>query len=193
MRVRHSDVPARLRNPNSMIQKYRSSLLVTLLCGLSAVSLHAQGPGGGPPRDGGRGEHHGPPPNLLFEALDTNHDGVISAKEMTNASTSLKALLKNGATELKREDLRPPRPAPSTDGAPKDKEHGPRTGGENRPHHGPPPTPLFDALDANHDGTISAAEMDNAPAAIKSLLKNGATELKREDIRPPRPPQDQQG
>ena len=186
-------------------RSFRSSLLAALLCGVSATSLLAQGPDGPPP--GGGGHHHGPPPNVLFDALDTNHDGVLSSDEIANAAASIKALLKNGATELKREDLRPPRPASTQNGdqaaaagadkpAPAmegtDAKPGPQFGGEGRPHHGPPPSPLFDAIDTNHDNVISAAEMDNAAAAIKSLLKNGATQLKREDLRPPRPPQPQE-
>lgn len=206
----HHDVLAnQKKKPKYMIQKtrlFRSSVLAVLFGVASAASLLAQGPGGPPPGAGGHGPHHGPPPNVLFDALDTNHDGVISADEMTNASASLKALLKNGATELRHEDLRPPRPAPPQDGGeaagPDSDHHRPKppegrldeqnAGREGRPHHGPPPNPLFDALDANHDGTISASEIDNAPAALKALLKNGATQLKREDLRPPRPPQDQE-
>ncbi len=49
--------------------------------------------------------------------------------------------------------------------------------------------PLFDAIDTNHDGAISVDEMNNAPTAVKTLLKNGATQLTREDLRSPRPPQ----
>ena len=198
-----------------MIQKtclFRSSLLAALWCGLSAASLLAQGPGGPPPG----GHRHGPPPNALFDALDTNHDGVISADEMSNAPTSLKAMLKNGATEIRREDLRPAHPgggpaadpqsqtearearsAPSattadqmTDSA-NPRADAPSGGPGRGSHHGPPPNALFDALDTNRDGVISADEMNNAPASLKTLMKNGAAGIKREDLRPPRPPQPQ--
>ena len=192
-----------------MIQKIRpfhASLLAALWCGASAASLLAQGPGGPPP--GGPGQHHGPPPNALFDALDTNHDGVISADEINNAATSLKSLLKNGSTEIKRADLRPARPAPPQGGGTtadnarpqvrtQDQTAGgtgtatdaPAGGPGGHPHHGPPPSPLFDALDTNHDGVISADEMSDAPASLKSMLKNGSTAIKREDLRPPHPPQ----
>ncbi len=210
-----------------MIQKnrpFRSTLLAALLCGTATVSLLAQGPGGPPPGGGGPGGpggHHGPPPSPLFDALDTNHDGVISADEITNASTSLKSLLKNGATQLRQEDLRPTRPGhegPDDQAAPNaERQHphpkgvrphgpppaddqaatdGPKPGpeadeapGEHPRHHGPPPSPLFDALDANHDGVISSDEMEKASASLKALLKDGATQLRREDLRPARPPQ----
>ena len=188
---------------------FRTFLLAALLCGTSAAALLAQGPEGGPPPGGEHGQHHRPPPSPLFDALDTNHDGVISAEEMNNATTSLKTLLKNGAAELRREDQRPPRPAPApatsqpsaspaTAGTPTAPTANPGTttgapvgGAEGHPHHGPPPSPLFDALDTNHDGVISSAEMDSAPASLKTLLKNGATELRREDLRPAHPPQGQ--
>ena len=96
-----------------MIKKthpFRTVLFATLMCGVSTTALFAQGPGGGPPPGGGPGQHHGPPPSPLFDALDTNHDGVISADEMTSAPASLKAMLKTGETALTREDVRPAHP-----------------------------------------------------------------------------------
>ena len=235
------------------IRPLRATLLAALLCGVSSVSLFAQGPGGGPEHP----HHHGPPPSPLFDALDTNHDGVLSAEEIANASASLKALLKDGATELKREDLRPtpPHPDPAADPAASDRDqprpkvpmirpHGPppqsdearndapdqatpptppqpdeaapgpqydpsehhhhpapddamesdpRGHGPEHPHHGPPPSPIFDALDTNHDGVISAEEMDHATGALKELLKPGTTELRREDLRPMPPHHPEEG
>lgn len=94
-----------------MIQKtrwFRSSVFAALFGVVSTAALLARGSGGPSPGGGGHGPHHAPPPDVLFAALDTNHDGVISASEMDNAAASLKSLLKNGATQLKREDLRPP-------------------------------------------------------------------------------------
>ena len=49
------------------------------------------------------------------------------------------------------------------------------------------PPPLFAALDANHDGVIDAAEIANAPAALRTLDKNGDGKLTMDEIRPPRP------
>ena len=51
----------------------------------------------------------------------------------------------------------------------------------------PPTPPLFAALDANHDGVIDAAEIANAPAALRTLDKNGDGKLTMDEIRPPRP------
>ncbi len=285
----------------------RPALFAALLCGVSAVSALAQDPAApnpgnpvplttppasvppiAPPRSPG-----GPSrPNLLFDALDTNHDGVISAEEIANASASLKTLLKNGSDHLTRDDLRPSGPPPHGASAnpamtgadqpgPKIgaiRPHGPppqpeentaaeperprmhrpsapdgdlarenfdrperrheegfqrwqfarreademdearpyprhermsqhrqtpwterederddvrpphpepmRDDRESHSHHGPPPMPLFDALDTNHDGTISAEEIANASVALKGLLKNGSDHLTRDDLRP---------
>jgi len=53
--------------------------------------------------------------------------------------------------------------------------------------HRPPPSPLFEALDANHDGIIDANEIANAPAALKKLDKNGDGKLTPDELRPQRP------
>jgi len=45
----------------------------------------------------------------------------------------------------------------------------------------------MEALDANHDGVIDAAEIANASAALKSLDKNGDGKLTQDELRPPRP------
>ncbi len=355
MKARHQT-----KKVKTMIQKIyplRPSLLAALLCGAAAMSASAQAPGApgplttpppllplsSPPPPPPQMHHMSARPNPLFDALDTNHDGIISAEEIANASVSLKALLKNGSDHLTREDLRPSGPPPGMEapghptadeaGQPRPKipairPHGPPVredeesteGPETRPmhppkpgddradedsarpyghheamqefrrhfhgdeeamdddvrpqhqhermsrrehlprpendemdgppprhpeamreerdarphhpeamredeetrphhpprpenagesgdapprahgpmheeagpreaHHGPPPMPLFDALDANHDGTISAEEIANAPALLKGLLKNGSDHLTREDLRPAAPPQ----
>lgn len=233
-----------------MIHKKHSfypTLLAALWCVSPVVGLHAQD-GGGQPRP-----PHGPPPSPLFDALDTNHDGVIDATEIANASTALKALLKNGATQITREDVRPPHPprddqshphppfdhqdirphnppstgdpsadtsptaSPAADATQADHPHhrppasedqatrphpaGPDSADSARPHpdmadqmdrppHHPhsPPSPLFDALDTNHDGVISAEEMANAAESLKKLERNGSNQIKREDLKPSPPP-----
>ncbi|HTI73112.1 MAG TPA: phospholipid-binding protein, partial [Candidatus Limnocylindria bacterium] len=70
-------------------------------------------------------------------ALDLNHDGVIDADEIAQASASLKKLDKNGDGKLTPDELRPPRPAgPGGPGGP---------GGQGRPEgpegEGRPPRP----------------------------------------------------
>ena len=45
-------------------------------------------------------------------------------------------------------------------------------------------SPAFLALDADHDGAISAAEIANAAAALKLLDKNGDGKLTEDEVRP---------
>lgn len=54
----------------------------------------------------------------------------------------------------------------------------------------PPKPPLETALDADDDGEISAGEIDNAPAVLKKLDKDGDGKLTPEEYRPPHPPRD---
>lgn len=44
--------------------------------------------------------------------------------------------------------------------------------------------PLINALDADGDGVISAAEIENAPTALKALDRNKDGKLTRDEIRP---------
>jgi Ca2+-binding EF-hand superfamily protein len=44
--------------------------------------------------------------------------------------------------------------------------------------------PLFAALDTNGDGVIDATEINNAPAALRKLDKNGDGKITREEVRP---------
>ena len=60
--------------------------------------------------------------------------------------------------------------------------------GPPRMGHRPPPCPVVEALDANHDGVIDADEIANAPAALKALDKNGDGKLTQDELRPQRPP-----
>ena len=126
--------------------------LAVLTLGASAFVASAQDnnpppPGGGPDGQGGPGGPGGPggmmgrrpPPNLLIEVLDANHDGIIDADEIANASAALRTLDKNGDGKLTQEELRPPRPM---NGGPNGRPPGPPPGGPqgNGPGpNGPPP------------------------------------------------------
>jgi len=146
-----------------------------LAFGTTALLVSAQDnndgpPGGGQGGPGGLGGRHRPPPLPIVMALDANHDGVIDADEIANASAALKSLDKNGDGQLTPDEYLPPLPP----NAPKD---APR-----------PPLPLIiTALDANGDGVIDATEIANAPAALKSLDKNGDGKLAPDEFMGPRP------
>jgi len=99
------------------------TMLALIALSASALIVNAQDAGGTPPqggerpyRQGGPGGPGGPggrrmmPPSPLMEALDANHDGVIDANEIANASAALKTLDKNGDGKLTQDELRPPRP-----------------------------------------------------------------------------------
>ena len=45
-------------------------------------------------------------------------------------------------------------------------------------------SPAFQALDADRDGVVSAAELADAPAALKALDKNGDGKLTEDEVRP---------
>ncbi|MEZ5402964.1 MAG: hypothetical protein R2729_25020 [Bryobacteraceae bacterium] len=61
-----------------------------------------------------------------------------------------------------------------------------RRGGPGGPGEGRPPmmSPGVQALDADRDGTISAAEMKNASSALRSLDKNRDGSLTEDEVRP---------
>ena len=87
-------------------------------------------------------------------------------------------------------DLAAAEPPDPNDGQPRDRQGGP--GGPRRGHPGDrgpghpfgPPPPLVIALDADKDGVISAKEIENAAAALKTLDKNNDGKLTREELRP---------
>lgn len=59
--------------------------------------------------------------------------------------------------------------------------------GKPEGHRPPPVPPLIAVLDADHDGTISAEEIQTAPAALAKLDTNSDGEITRDELRPPRP------
>ena len=146
--------------------------LVLLNMALSAGLLVATAQAQPEPPDAPRG--HWPPPPPLLVALDTNHDGVIDAGEIANASAALKSLDKNGDGQLTPDELRPPPPS-----------------GTNQPPLPPPPagrkhpvSPIMAALDTNGDGILEADEIANASASLLKLDKNGDGQLTRDELRP---------
>ena len=66
----------------------------------------------------------------------------------------------------------------------------PPTGDE--PEDRPPPPPIIEVLDTNHDGELSAAEIAAAPTTLLALDRNGDGILTRDELCPP-PPEDDSG
>ena len=75
-------------------------------------------------------------------------------------------------------------PPPQGSGQAQEQGEGPGPGGR---HHRPPPLPIVEALDANHDGIIESNEIVNASVALKTLDKNGDGQLTKDEYLPPRP------
>jgi hypothetical protein len=158
--------------------------LAVLALGASAFVARAQEdtnavPGGPPP-----GRHgHRPPPDALLKALDKNGDGKLTRDELRPARPP-----QDGGADAGYDH--PPGPPPGDLQDSSNTNSMPGGAGANRHGHHPPPSPLFQALDTNHDGVIDADEIANAPAALKALDKNGDGKLTRDELRPARPPQD---
>src|SRR3954447_11152729 len=74
-------------------------------------------PEGGPGGPGGPGGGNRPVPPLIA-ALDANHDGVIDASEIANASKALLTLDKNGDGKLTADEIHPHPPGGPDGGKP---------------------------------------------------------------------------
>jgi hypothetical protein len=100
---------------------------------------------------------------LVLGALDTDRDNVISAAEIAHAPAALRKLDKNHDGKLSAEEC----------------------GAGNRAHlefmriH-----PALAVLDADHDGEISGSEIRGAPAALRTLDRNGDGELTEDELLP---------
>ncbi len=85
------------------------ALLALGVSRLHAQPADAEGDHQGPPPAHAKGQRR-PPPSPVMMALDANHDGVLSATEIANATKALLTLDKNGDGQLDRDELRPARP-----------------------------------------------------------------------------------
>ena len=140
----------------------------------TSVTASAQRP---PPQ----GDRRPPPVPPLIAVFDTNHDRELSADEIQAAAKVLGKFDRNRDGKITPEELRMP-PPPDGKREPKDPPPGK-----------PPVPPIIAALDVDHDGTISAAELADSPESLKTLDKNGDGELSPEELRPHGPPPRPQG
>ncbi|MCX6608815.1 MAG: EF-hand domain-containing protein [Acidobacteria bacterium] len=112
-------------------------------------------------------------------AFDKNGDGKLSKAELPERMQGMLARGdKDGDGFLTTAELQAMAPPRQQEG----EDHGPRGG---RPGGGMMRMdPVLAAIDADHDGTISAAELKNAVAALKPLDKDNDGQLSGEEIRP---------
>ncbi|MEO7100921.1 MAG: EF-hand domain-containing protein [Luteolibacter sp.] len=150
------------------MKTYRIQWILALIASTSAF---AQKPGN-------RGNRRPPPVPPLFAVLDADHDGILSEAEIKAASEDLAKLDRNGDGQITAEELRMPPPPPKDGDVQKD----PPPGGKR------PVPPVIAVLDADHDGTVSAKEMEGAPESLKELDKDGDGELSPEELHPHGPP-----
>lgn len=192
----------------------KTKLALTLLTlATSLTAQEPQRPTQGRPGDIGQGGQKGPPPSRegggfggqggegfrppmhpLQQALDTNGDGVIDAKELTNAPAALKKLDKNGDGRLTDDEYRPARPQGGGQGGQGGKGGAPGSkggapggkggeGGEPRRPEGQPgagPSPLEKAgadgdfvtrlfqNDKNKDGKLTKDEL---PEQVQRIVE----------------------
>jgi hypothetical protein len=113
---RHKDSHRKIEREHKMKTNMKT-LLTALALGATAFCVNAQDKNDGPPPGGGPGAPGGqgmrgqrPPAPAIVAALDANHDGVIDAQEIANASAALKSLDRNGDGKLTPDEFMGPRP-----------------------------------------------------------------------------------
>ena len=82
--------------------------LIALTAGLSVLQAQSAPVSGSPKAATQRAKAQ---PPLVVATLDANHDGIIDAAEINNASAALKSLDKSADGKLTAGELRRPRPA----------------------------------------------------------------------------------
>lgn len=173
-----------------------------------------------------------PPPRLVLQALDTDHDGQLSAAEIEAATTSLLKLDRNHDGQITPEEYSPKledktatndlltrlmamdrngdgvltkdevpermvamfdRGDTNHDGKLTADEIKAMSAAQTDPQGRPigkgnaggnlRMDPVMDALDVDHDGILSAAEIASAPGALKTLDKDADGILSKDELR----------
>lgn len=106
-------------------------------------------------------------------------ESINNMKLQIKVLVAVLALASSAAYLVAQDDGQPPRRRAGMGG--------PQQGGQPGEGQRPPVPPLMAALDTNHNGVIDATEIDNAPAALRKLDKNGDGQLTLDELRPPRP------
>ena len=96
----------------------------------------------------------------VLNAIDTDHDGVLSAAEIAAAPTALKAIDKDGDGELSSAELRPKQMTP-TDRAKHmlDEWDTNKDGRITKPEAPDRMQQQFESIDTNHDGVLTEDEL----------------------------------
>ena len=110
----------------------------------------------------GRPQHTGDATRMdpILGALDTDHDGIISAAEIAAAPSSLKTLDKDGDGELSAAELRPKQMTPADRAKHMLDEWDTNKDGKITKTEAPDRMQQqFDTLDTNHDGALTEDEI----------------------------------
>ena len=133
--------------------------------------------GRGPGGPGGPGRGPGPV-HPLIRVLDNDHDHELSATELANAPSNIRALDLNADGTVAADELRP---TPRADAPTPPANRPARPVDSDRPR---PVDPLMLALDADEDGALSTAEITNSTASLSALDENADGKLTRDEFMP---------
>ena len=155
-----------------------------LALGFASIVLAQTSDSNGPrgPRRGGPGDHGGPGRgHPIVRVLDADKNHELSATELANASAAIRTLDANNDDAVAAEELRPARPADAPTPPAGRPEGRARRANADHPRPG---NPIMLALDADADGALSTAEINNATASLLALDSNKDGKLTRDEFSP---------
>jgi Ca2+-binding EF-hand superfamily protein len=175
--------------PEAIAGPQGGALAARFLIKMQPNMAPASAPQGEESEDAGQDDLTGGFPSIYFRVirvlgvLDADHDGVISAAEIANAPAALRSLDRNHDGKLSPSECGQTFADSLAEGARIEAKLDPQflklaRLGFMRSH------PVLAALDADHNGEISASEIQNATAALKGLDKNGDGRLTQDEILP---------